>query len=303
VKDYRVGDLDANFSSLQLEEDFLYAYGFMPQATWQLLHPRHLGELSPADRENLAIVASQRHLHPRDLQRHFGSRQELNAWGGYSRASTRSLERLHYLGLIRVAGRRGGLKFYEKANPRLETRTPEERLRGLILRISGILAPISETSLRAALRHLRHAAPELTGRASALSALIKSGELAVEEIDRVRYILPASGMRAPEGEETVRFLAPFDPLVWDRRRFEHLWNWAYRFEAYTPLPKRKMGYYALPLLWKDAVIGWVNVSGNGEGYDVKPGFISGRAPTAVSFRRAFAAESERLKICLAGRAA
>lgn len=49
VKDYRVGDLDANFSSLRLEDDFLYAYGFMPQATWQMLHPRRFAELSPAD--------------------------------------------------------------------------------------------------------------------------------------------------------------------------------------------------------------------------------------------------------------
>ena len=58
----------------------------------------------------------------------------------------------------------------------------------------------------------------------------------------------------------VRLLAPFDPLVWDRRRFEMLWGWAYRFEAYTPARQRKLGYYALPLLWRDRVIGWGNVS-------------------------------------------
>ena len=58
----------------------------------------------------------------------------------------------------------------------------------------------------------------------------------------------------------MRLLAPFDPVVWDRRRFELLWGWAYRFEAYTPVHKRKLGYYALPLLWRDRVIGWGNVS-------------------------------------------
>ena len=57
----------------------------------------------------------------------------------------------------------------------------------------------------------------------------------------------------------MRLLAPFDPVVWDRRRFELFWGWAYRFEAYTPAPKRKLGYYALPLLWRDRVIGWANV--------------------------------------------
>ena len=50
-------------------------------------------------------------------------------------------------------------------------------------------------------------------------------------------------------DERVRLLAPFDPVVWDRRRFVLLWGWEYRFEAYTPAPKRKLGYYALPLLW------------------------------------------------------
>ena len=52
--------------------------------------------------------------------------------------------------------------------------------------------------------------------------------------------------------DEVRLLAPFDPVVWDRRRFEVFWGWAYRFEAYTPAPKRVRGYYALPLMWGDA---------------------------------------------------
>src|SRR6185436_3952572 len=60
--------------------------------------------------------------------------------------------------------------------------------------------------------------------------------------------------------EVVRLLAPFDPVVHDRDRFEILWNWTYRFEAYTPAAKRKLGYYAMPLLWRDRVIGWANLA-------------------------------------------
>ena len=58
-----------------------------------------------------------------------------------------------------------------------------------------------------------------------------------------------------EPDQEVRLLAPFDPIVWDRRRFELLWSWPYRFEAYTPVAKRRWGYYALPLLWRESVIG------------------------------------------------
>ena len=61
-------------------------------------------------------------------------------------------------------------------------------------------------------------------------------------------------------DREARLLAPFDPIVWDRRRFEHLWGWAYRFEAYTPVRKRQLGYYALPLLWDDRMVGWGNLS-------------------------------------------
>jgi uncharacterized protein YcaQ len=57
-----------------------------------------------------------------------------------------------------------------------------------------------------------------------------------------------------------RLLSPFDPVVWDRGRFEASLCWVYRFEASTPAPKRKRGYYALPLVWRDRVIGWGNLS-------------------------------------------
>jgi uncharacterized protein YcaQ len=58
----------------------------------------------------------------------------------------------------------------------------------------------------------------------------------------------------------ARLLAPFDPVVWDRRRFELLWGWAYKFEAYTPAARRTMGHYALPLLFGDQAVGWGNAA-------------------------------------------
>ena len=69
----------------------------------------------------------------------------------------------------------------------------------------------------------------------------------------------AAARRGPQ--DAVRLLTPFDPVVWDRARFQVLWGWTYRFEAYTPASKRKRGYYAMPLLWRDRVIGWGNLSG------------------------------------------
>lgn len=48
---------------------------------------------------------------------------------------------------------------------------------------------------------------------------------------------------------------PVDPLVWDSARFARFRGWAWRFEACTPAAKRKLGYYALPMLWREQVIG------------------------------------------------
>jgi hypothetical protein len=130
--------------------------------------------------------------------------------------------------------------------------------------------------------------------------LIESDRVRHATIDSIRYIWPASEKVQVEPHESVRLLAPFDPIVWDRRRFELLWGWAYRFEAYTPPAKRKLGYYALPLLWRDSVIGWANAALVGAQLDVETGFIAKRPREAV-FRRELEAEVERMSTFLGAR--
>jgi uncharacterized protein YcaQ len=90
-------------------------------------------------------------------------------------------------------------------------------------------------------------------------------------------------------------LAPFDPVVWDRRRFELLWGWGYRFEAYTPASKRKFGYYALPLLWRDRVVGWANLSVVDGVLRAQVGYIDGGPPREPGFSRALGAELDDMR--------
>src|SRR5206468_11083039 len=120
--------------------------------------------------------------------------------------------------------------------------------------------------------------------------------LASSRIDGVDWFWPAnenpaSKRHAPD--DAVRLLAPFDPVVWDRRRFEHFWGWAYRFEAYTPPAKRVRGYYALPLLWREGVIGWANVAVERGALDVDLGFM-GKKPRDAVFRHELDAEIARM---------
>lgn len=294
VRDYKAGDLENRYPSLGIEEDFLYAYGFMPQSTWRLLHPRSAVALSSDEQRVLEIVSAHSQLHPRELEAYLGRERKINAWGGYSKATTHTLQRLHYRGLLRIAGRENGVRLYEPTSVQHEQIEPGERIQKLILLIAQILAPAPERSLRTALQHAAHASPMLKSSGTELEQLMKGGELANAEVDGVHYVWPATRVMRKESPEIVRFLAPFDPVVWDRRRFEHFWGWSYRFEAYTPVSKRVRGYYAMPLLWRDEVIGWANVSNAQGRFTVKPGFV-GMKPSEALFRREFEVETERLR--------
>ncbi len=64
--------------------------------------------------------------------------------------------------------------------------------------------------------------------------------------------------RAAEGElraTHTALLSPFDPVVWDRERARDLFGFDYRLECYTPAPRRRYGYFALPILQRGSLVG------------------------------------------------
>jgi uncharacterized protein YcaQ len=297
VKDYRVGDLERHYHRLGLEEDRLHVHGFMPRSTWRLLHPRVVKRLSALEKRVLEFAATQKRIHPADLEAHFGRKRAANDWGGHSKVTTLALHHLHRFGFLRVVGREKGIRVYEAIPQEHEPLDPVERYRQLALVIAGQLGPIRERTLRAALALVTRRSPALKAARGTLPEIVKSGKLISTTVDGVRYLWRADLNMRIKPNETVRFLAPFDPVVWDRHRFEHFWGWPYRFEAYVPAAKRQLGYYALPLLWRDEVIGWVNVSNREGRLNILPGFRK-EMPTEQSFAVEFDAEVERLRAFL-----
>jgi uncharacterized protein YcaQ len=295
VVDYRAGQLEREYPGLAIEEDVLYAYGFLTRRVWQLLQPRRMGGLGVLENRALDAVKHFGETHPRDLQAHIGRRRVINAWGGYSAATTQALERLRHRGLLRIARRENGIRIYAPAHAHDESLKSDERIQKLIMTVARILAPIPEKSLRAlANRYRRWGLPR-----AAVDTLLQTGELERHTADGIVYLTPAAsrGNADDEGPRQVRFLSPFDPVVWDRGRFEHFWGWPYRFEAYTPAAKRVRGYYAMPLLWGARVIGWANVALRNTQLHVELGFV-GKQPRESAFRAEIEREIESLRIFL-----
>jgi hypothetical protein len=311
VLGYRSGDLDRHYRDSKLEEDRLYAYGVMQASQAALLHPRpdrhgsdrpYRPEGLPAD--VLAFVRQRGLTQPKDVVAAFGPERAVNDWGGVSAATTRALEELHYHGLLRVAGRSNGVKIYGPSSPASSGLSARDRLRALTLVMARLLAPVSEWGLRRAISQLCAASGGLEGRRTVIADLVSSGELEARDVDGVRYFWHPGLLEDDVGlSREVRFLAPFDPVVWDRRRFEHVWGWAYGFEAYTPKHRRKYGYYALPMFWGDRSVGWVNLALNGaRRLELESGFVEPPVH-GKAFQRAFDLEVGRFETMLASRGA
>jgi uncharacterized protein len=294
VAGYRAGDLERRFPSLDLEEGILYAYGFLSRPVWQVAYPRSTSRLTRLEQEVLATVqGGGGPMHPRALEARFGRQRVVNAWGGWSKATTRALERLQRRGLLRVARRDSGIRIYEAAPSTPPVAAPD-RFRKLTLVVAGILAPVTERGLLAIMARLRRTVPTFGDPRGLLGDLLAAGVLERQVVDGVAYLWPAIRRRPREAPPVVRFLAPFDPLVWERRRFEQLWGWSYRFEAYTPVQQRVRGYYALPLLWGEQIIGWANAAVAAGRLNVELGFVAGKRPRDRAFARELEAETARL---------
>lgn len=305
VKDYRAGDLERRYTRLAIDEDCLVNYGFLPSEHLTLMHPRQARKAWDAETERkaadvLAFVREHGAVHPRQVDQHFQHGRVKNYWGGSSNASTQLLDGMHYRGLLRVKRRDSGTRIYEAASHPPADDSPAGAVRRAATLIDLVVrkySPLPAASLTYLLRLLGYGAPHLTAQIQAALRLARE-HLASCRIDGTTWYWPADEnprSRRYAVDDRLRLLAPFDPVVWDRRRFTLLWDWTYKFEAYTPPPQRQFGYYALPMLWRDKVIGWANVSANEGSLAPAFGYVAGTAPKDAAFRSALDEEIERMK--------
>ncbi len=315
VKDYRAGDLERRYAQLGVEEDFFVSYGFVTNSIQALMHPRSDTCVPaegrgpwPAARKKqaqllLQFVRERGAVHPREVDAHFSHGTVRNYWGGSSSATTHLLDAMHYRGLLRVVRREGGIRLYTAHQHGLGPADAAERssrIDALVDVVVRIYAPLLGASLLSFVRELRFAVPQWHGELK--SALQRAKQrLSHARVDGFDWYWPAEAEEDAARrtrQDTVRLLTPFDPVVRDRARFELLWGWVYRFEAYTPAPKRKLGYYALPLLWRDCVIGWGNLSVKNGELKSEFGYVESHPPYDRCFKRELEAERDRMRAFL-----
>jgi len=305
VKGYQAGDLEAKYATLGVEEDFFVNYGFVTRDLYALMHPRVVtSERSVVVEKHgaalLDFVRERGAAHPRDVDAHFAHGSTTNAWGGKSSLSTHLLDGMHYRGMLRVAKRERGIRVYalSQLEPNgKDVRDVDATLDQMMDVLLNKYAPLPQKSLRPLLARLHYATPQWRVRLSAAIARVGT-RVAQTKIDGVTWFWPEGAQTQSEALDVVRLLTPFDPVVWDRTRFELLWGWAYRFEAYTPAPKRQLGYYALPMLWRDQVVGWANVSIRDGKLQVQTGYASGSAPKGRKFKSRLDEECDRMSAFL-----
>ncbi len=186
-------------------------------------------------------------------------------WWAPTRAARAVMEALFVTGRLGIARRDGSRRFYDLIErlvpPELLARreAPEEALRHKLLsrfRGIGLMGATGQAEI------LWETGTPVERRL-AIADLVADGTLLEAEVEGqrgLRYLIAnelpivetARDTPTPPG---LTFLAPLDPLIWDRRLMRTLFGFDYIWEIYTPAAKRRFGYYALPILFGDRLVG------------------------------------------------
>ncbi|MBI4901509.1 MAG: winged helix DNA-binding domain-containing protein, partial [Actinobacteria bacterium] len=234
-------------------------------------------------------------VHPREVESHFQHGRVTNWFGGSSNATTQLLDGMHYRGLLRVVSRASGTRTYALADRPVVPVDPDDALDVLLDVAVRLYAPLPRRTLRQLGSLLGYGAPQWRDRR--VEALLRVEQRhSSATVAGVQWFWPwdEDPTRRWAPKPVVRLLAPFDPVVWDRHRFQLLWGWEYRFEAYTPAAQRVRGYYSLPLLWRDRVVGWANVSVRDGELVADIGYADG-PPRDSAYAPALEAELSRMR--------
>lgn len=196
-------------------------------------------------------------------------------WHKKSKAARSVLEQLYTDGTLVIHHKNGSRKFYDLAEHHLDKSLltaecqcadDEELLCWRVLRRIGAVGLLWDRNSPAFLGIQLNA----ERRKAALSALEARGAILLAQVEGIKAafyyraedepLMRAVLARTFDNKARMEFLAPLDPLLWDKALVAALWEFRYSWEIYTPADKRKYGYYTLPILWGTDFIGRVEAA-------------------------------------------
>ena len=196
-------------------------------------------------------------------------------WNKESQAARSVLEQLYTDGVLLIHHKSGSRKYYDLAEKHLDRSLLEAEnpcadeasfIRWRILRRIGAVGLLWNRVSYAWL------GIEMTTqqRNEAFAALEAAGEIEAVRVEGLsqplfmltgdRSLMEAVLEQAVDVKARLEFLAPLDPMLWDRKLIEALWSYHYSWEIYTPAAKRKYGYYVLPMLYGQNLIGRIEAA-------------------------------------------
>lgn len=191
---------------------------------------------------------------------------QVDWWWAKTRVARAVMEALFVTGRLGIARREGNRRYYELIEqvvpPKLlaQAADAQEAHRHRLLSRFRAVGLMGETGASELVLGTGYAAD----RQRIAGELVDQGVLVPVEVEGLRdtrYVLreelgwlEESG-HPDAGEESVTFVAPLDPLMWDRRLVRNLFGFEYIWEIYTPAHKRRHGYYVLPILFGDRLVG------------------------------------------------
>jgi uncharacterized protein YcaQ len=231
---------------------------------------RTLAENADVAERVLEAIRTQGSMSALDFERERGTTTD---WFGMPTNAVKAvLEAYTFTGVLGLARRDGNRRYYDLLERLLPAKVLareiplREQLRHKMLsryRAHGLLGASSGGDVFSGLGPAKpdETRPELPGRTALREELIAAGELVPVEIEGIRgnrfvlreevELLDAPPLPPP----SVAFLSPFDPLVWDRKLLSGLFSFDYVWELFHPPPKRRWGWYVLPIVFGDSLVG------------------------------------------------
>ncbi|MCH7815933.1 MAG: YcaQ family DNA glycosylase [Proteobacteria bacterium] len=270
VPNYTPAMLEGLLSKRQaIFEYWFHAAAYLPMADYRYYLPIMAGykQRQTVDkklrREIISRIKAEGPLQSRDFENLSGHKS--GGWWDW-KPSKRALESLFLSGELMVRERRGFQKVYDLTENVLpghvDMSWPTEQQRGhyyarRMLAALGVAQAKEIGYARSTVKYFSNHNIQ-NSIDSSLQEMLESGEVTQFDLNGLKYYCLSDVLaRVPKkmGRKHMRFLSPFDNLVINRKRLLELFDFDYQLECYVPAEKRKYGYFTLPILFGDELIG------------------------------------------------